>query len=369
MQTPKSLNDLLQEYTPLGCDLAVYQFVNHQATAGARRSTYLFVVLDGNAMIYACEIIVDHQKSLTTIYVAKVDTTGCHDRRKSPISGITRAILEYLATSQHGRLRICLFARSQPQYIFPYSSQNVGKHVLDDRSLVRWWAKLFDVLRRSLRCVEANCFLLMPGFEKLEALRHVPSEDYWQIGHPYDLEARATETILAFPDDPKTRFLEDIKADGQDDEITVKQFWEMMAYRQEMSFGHAIGFITLDALVEKVSDYRVDTKKNLIITKTYQKLENALKSEVYSSQQETGFATIHWLALVKQLLPDYEPILVSGRAVPRTNSAGINDDKERAAEVAVNQLEPRKRKKDVSAVNVLVPRKKNSEQKSNANDS
>lgn len=59
----------------------------------------------------------------------------------------------WLATGQRQRTKstgtkivISLFARAQSQYLFPGSADHGKKHVLDDRQLIRWWARVLDPL-------------------------------------------------------------------------------------------------------------------------------------------------------------------------------------------------------------------------------
>jgi len=178
---------------------------------------------------------------------------------------------------------ISLFARAQGQYLFPRSVENKGKHVLDDRQLIKWWCKTLDPVVRSSDVQEdAKAYLIVPGFDRQETAiffpaswRNDPVESRkWYHGHPLEYLARNVNVpprclIPRFPDDPKARYLDEL-----DDEIpnvadshanverspskntkgrtgmwrsvkTLAQFWEMMAFRQECSAGRMVGFIWL----------------------------------------------------------------------------------------------------------------------------
>lgn len=250
-------------------------------------------------LVYAIEVLVYSTKYLTTIFVAKADSTGYLGRlgipqssRTSPLRSITSTFISWLVENRQRpgvRLVVSLFARAQNQYLFPGSVENTGKHVLDDRQLIRWWCRTLDpVMRRTPgKSTETNAveeqtdkttsqgYVIVPGFDKHETTSFFPPSwrsdpprrRRWQYGHPFKEISRTPAApprclVPHFPDDPKARFLDEL-----DEEIpdaarsqafsspskrgsgiwrsvkTLEHFWETMAFRQECSSGRSVGFI------------------------------------------------------------------------------------------------------------------------------
>ncbi|PGH07330.1 hypothetical protein GX51_01874 [Blastomyces parvus] len=251
--------------------------------------------------IFAIEILVFTTANLTTVFVSKADSTGYLDRLKLPptakslMRSISTAVLSHVVSTLQRpgiRLVLSLFARAQNQYLFPGSVENPGKHILDDRGLVKWWCRVVDpILRRhepetrvdanghiaeeeknrdtEVKTTSATAYLIVPGCDKFESRTFFPpsakldpqTRPRWVNSYPLhqicgSQTAPTRCQVPRFPDDPKARFLLDL-----DDEIpditsetstgqwrsvkTIDQFWEMMAYRQECSAGRLVGFLWL----------------------------------------------------------------------------------------------------------------------------
>ena len=248
---------------------------------------------DREVFIFAIEILIYTTKNLTTLFVSKADSTGylnlLHPIRSSapsPIRVVTSTFVSWLAESRRRpgvRLVVSLFARAQDQYLFPGSVENSGKHVLDDRQLVKWWCKTLDpVLRGTSQHTDhdreaAQAYVIVPGFDKHETSSFFPPSwrsdpihaPKWQHGHPLRDIAPSPNApprclVPHFPDDPKARYLDEL-----DDEIpdqsssqtlfspskkgrgvwksikTLEQFWDSMSFRQECSSGRLVGFVWL----------------------------------------------------------------------------------------------------------------------------
>jgi regulator of Ty1 transposition protein 109 len=232
-------------------------------------------------LVYAIEILIYSTAYDTTFFVSKADSTGylhllgLEKGTPSPIRDISATFLSHLVEQrqrQNIRSVISLFARAQDQYLFPGSVEYNGKHVLDDRGLVRWWCRVLDPLieqsntttsSRPSQWESVKGYLTIPGLDSHETLSYIPkrigSNGSWRIGHPLQDNSRHPADVPPrcliphFPDDPKARFLDEL-----DDEITksrnnttgqwksvrsIDQFWDMMAFRQECSAGRLVGFI------------------------------------------------------------------------------------------------------------------------------
>ncbi|KAF2021151.1 hypothetical protein BU24DRAFT_416818 [Aaosphaeria arxii CBS 175.79] len=265
-------------------------------------------------LVLAIEVLVYSTKALTTIFVSKADSTGYltelnlpRSQGASPPKTICSTFVSWLARRRQRpgkKLVVSLFARAQDQYLFPASIDNPQKHVLDDRGLIKWWCKVLNPLlaeyapeedvkplterlkdvkdkasnNGGLRTEEratSKGYLVIPGYEEHETLRYVSSpsdrssQRRWAASHPLLQIAPypgAPPRCLVphFPDDPKSRFLDELDEelpDARAEEMTqqggtpsrsngqwksiksLDQFWETMAYRQECSSGRIVGFI------------------------------------------------------------------------------------------------------------------------------
>jgi regulator of Ty1 transposition protein 109 len=229
-------------------------------------------------LVFAIEVLIYSTAHDTTFFVSKADSTGFLHLLKlpkgtpSPLREISATFLRYLLDKrQRPNIRsvVSLFARAQDQYLFPGSAEYSGKHVLDDRGLVRWWCRVLTPLVGQSSPLESQSsqwdnvkgYLIVPGLDTHETRSYIPrgTEAPWTIGHPlqeisrYSSEVPPRCLVPHFPDDPKSRYLDEL-----DEEITkgqgiesgqwksvksIDQFWDMMAFRQECSAGRLVGFI------------------------------------------------------------------------------------------------------------------------------
>ncbi|KAI1411944.1 histone acetylation protein-domain-containing protein [Hypoxylon sp. FL1857] len=240
---------------------------------------------DKQVLVLALEIYIYTTSFSTIIFVSKADSTGylnLLDLPKgspSPIREVTACFLAFLVANRRRptkQLVVNLFARSQSQYLFPGSVKNNGKHILDDRGLVKWWCKVLNSLlegdeysdvRRPWDAIHG--YLIVPGLDNYETRAFLPrtgtAAANWTMGHPLEKISPYTKSpttyghkihprslIPTYPDDPKARFIEELEEStpekakllsGWRSPKTLDQFWEMMSFRQECSSGRLTGFI------------------------------------------------------------------------------------------------------------------------------
>lgn len=231
-------------------------------------------------LVFAIEVLIYSTTYSTTFFVSKADSTGYLHLLKlpkgspSPIRDICATFLSYLVERRRRpgvKSVISLFARAQGQYLFPGSSDNDGKHVLDDRGLIRWWCRVMSPVLEdaskpapddTARWQSVKGYLTVPGLDSQDVRLYLPpaTRSHWTVGHPLQSITKYITTVPPrclvprFPDDPKARFLDEL-----DDEIpnskdkgargewksvrTLAEFWETMAFRQECSAGRLVGFI------------------------------------------------------------------------------------------------------------------------------
>ncbi|KAL7934099.1 histone acetylation domain-containing protein [Trichoderma chlorosporum] len=233
-------------------------------------------------LVLGIEIFIYTTARSTTLFVSKADSTGFLDKLKlpkgapSPIREVCASFIRYLVDKRRRKdvqLVVSLFARAQDQYLFPGSIEYPGKHVLDDRGLVKWWCRVLDPIVESPPAGSLSAwrnskgYLVIPGLDVYETRAFIPrragAASCWSLSHPLERISHYYREfdwvpprclIPRFPDDPKSRFRDEL-----DDEVTktkamkttgswksvktLDMFWEMMAYRQECSSGRMTGFI------------------------------------------------------------------------------------------------------------------------------
>ena len=234
-------------------------------------------------MVLALEVFIFTTAFSTIIFVSKADSTGylqCLELPRgtpSPIREVAATFVSYLLKQRRRKgiqFVISLFARAQPQYLFPGSVENQAKHVLDDRGLVRWWCRVLNPLLeeshdesplRSKSWGRTRGYLVVPGLDAYETRAFLPRTTFasqnWTLGHPLAEMSHYTREydwvpprslIPRYPDDPKSRFRDELDLEsskwqqhmGSWKSIkTLDQFWDMMAFRQECSSGRLTGFI------------------------------------------------------------------------------------------------------------------------------
>ncbi|KAI2466691.1 histone acetylation protein-domain-containing protein [Annulohypoxylon bovei var. microspora] len=240
---------------------------------------------DTQVLVLGLEIYIYSTSFSTTIFVSKADSTGYLNLLNlpkgtpSPIREITSCFLAFLVAKRRRatkQLVVNLFARSQSQYLFPGSIKNDGKHVLDDRGLVKWWCRVFNSLLEGDEHLDirklwngTHAYLTIPGLDNYESRAFLPrtstAATNWTLGHPLEKISPYTSDpgtfgrniyprslIPTYPDDPKARFVQELEESTADKAKllsgwrtpkTLDQFWEMMAFRQECSSGRMTGFM------------------------------------------------------------------------------------------------------------------------------
>lgn len=233
-----------------------------------------------NVLVLGAEILLYSTMYTTTLFVSKADSTGYLKLLKlpkgtpSPIREICGAFISHLVEKRRRKDKqfvVSLFARAQSQYLFPGSVKNDGKHVLDDRGLVKWWCRVLGPLLKTPPkgslppWGSVRGYLVVPGVEEYETRAFLPRAllPLWSLTHPLERISHYTKEfdwvpprclIPRYPDDPKSRFRDELdeeaaqsgamrKAGTWQSVKTLDMFWEMMAFRQECSSGRMTGFI------------------------------------------------------------------------------------------------------------------------------
>jgi hypothetical protein len=209
---------------------------------------------------------------------------------------------------------IYVFARAQPQYLFRDSAKNLGKHVLSDRDLVRWWKNMIastygtkpngidngntatdsqplsEEKPQEINIPTDICgWWLIPGIgSEREALRviqssHSTSSLAWTYGHPHKGSREMAQSLIPqFPDDPKSRMMQ--SAMSNHGKVDIDTFWELAAIGEESGSGKITGYFRVD---EQVSDeQKTEDTKKLETEKSLEGTENPSEETEETKQKK-----------------------------------------------------------------------------------
>ncbi|GMK59897.1 hypothetical protein CspeluHIS016_0901140 [Cutaneotrichosporon spelunceum] len=344
------------------------------------------------------------------LYISKVDSSGY-----APPSPLTRVLASgllsyFLSPSTRpggvtGSVTATLFARSQGQYLFPNSVEGGGKRVLGGLGLCQWWKSVYEDAARLVGEVELS--YLLPSYSASEAKGILgPSRQpgvKWIYAPPFRTRLFRAKTSLAtlipsLPDDPKTRFLEELvssaldipstqqsqdkeekekrsrkDAEAAEDEaerrrahvalakVPAGEFWERMGFRQECASGDVTGFFSAHAGPQRDETERspsVDGEREgerpYEPPRVPHAVSKPLVERILTSMLNTDFGTRSlayagtdmWLASTRALVLDEvgeDGWAASSATIAPTSSAAAPAPKRK--EEAVTMLQPRKKKR------------------------
>ncbi|KAJ3413521.1 hypothetical protein HDV05_007904 [Chytridiales sp. JEL 0842] len=194
----------------------------------------------------------------TYLYIEKVDSTGYSNITKGAniLRSILKGFINYLTrTAPGGSISLHLFARAQPQYLFPHSAKNPAKRVLNDRQLIEWWMKTLlyinsENLQSSNAVDQQYGWWFVPGESEhsmSDIIRRSTSHLQlsftfeWKWGFLFAKEGLpAKATYPRFPDDAKTKALKLV-----DKSVSQSDFKEILATTGECSSGRLAAFFGL----------------------------------------------------------------------------------------------------------------------------
>ena len=183
------------------------------------------------------------------------------------------------------KTKIALFTRSEPQYLFPCSSENPSKHILDGESLLKWWLRVLDPVLTS-QFETHRAFLRIPSEDDKVIQRYLtPLRGNWSIGDVFGSDPKdiAVFKIPLFPDDPKARFLEHLCVESRVKAVSVAQFWEELQMRQEFRLGVIVSVIGVEG---KLKPSLADSSTGLICSyKMLKALKNFITGEDFHDDE------------------------------------------------------------------------------------
>lgn len=193
-------------------------------------------IAEGSPVVAAVRTLVDKLRSEPSFY-----RTLVHDQssEKNPIS-----------VSDNVNHRISLFTRSSEQYLFPESSENKNKHIINGNQLLKWWIGILDVIAVQRKW---QCYVTIPGSDSESVKKYISDVNgSWNLGSIFDKneDSPAIYTIPLLPDDPKGRFLEHLVVEGRHKTVKTKAFWEELGFRQEFRIGNVVGILGCELSVD-----------------------------------------------------------------------------------------------------------------------
>lgn len=181
----------------------------------------------------------DGVPAASIVYISKVDSSGYAASAGPVTRELAIGVLSHFlspATRPTPRVTATLFARSQGQYLFPNSVEGGGKRVLGGLGLCQWWKGVYESAAEALvtagvKTSDLHLRYLLPSYSASEAsgmlrapIRAPPVE--WEYKPPFTHPLLPTDTpslatlLPSLPDDPKTRFLEEL-VDAAVDRVTA----------------------------------------------------------------------------------------------------------------------------------------------------
>ena len=272
-------------------------------------TTHLHVLSFNEINLFALESFIyqSDDDQITTLFISKADTSGYYneDEKKYPLSireittALIRNLIRYHVDNQSSKLRVCLFAKAERQYLFPLSGDNTNKHILWDSNLVKWWLKTIDPLYDEFRQLK-KARLQIPGSDDKSIKSFFPKDSKlpWTVGDVFwnddDSSAKlpAVKCLPRFPDDPKTRFLDFLVSEKRALKVSRQQFWIELQGRQEFRLGSVVGIIGMEGYLKPSSTSKFDQQSGKLLTnKEYDMLREALISKLYTNQNEAKEAS------------------------------------------------------------------------------
>ncbi|ANB14466.1 H3 histone acetyltransferase RTT109 [Sugiyamaella lignohabitans] len=313
-------------------------------------STHFFVLSYKNIDFFALEIIIYESPNSMTLFVSKADTNGHYYELEAGASlsvldittGLLRGLLHhYIKPSK--LLRICLFAKSEGQYLFPLSSENPNKHVLPDGELVKWWLKVLNKLSGEFEQI-SRATLQIPGSDKSAIEAFFPKVTGngglpWTVGDIFrdesDLKRKrqrgAVYYIPRFPDDPKGRFLDYLVLEKRAQTTSLDQFILELQSRQEFRLGSVVGIIGVEGFIKENSDaYNLAVSSpHSVSYKEFVQLKDVLMNLSFATREFAESASEEF----SDRVPEFAKLKIFG-----AKEAKIKDKKTATTSAPVNVL-------------------------------
>lgn len=190
--------------------------------------------------------------------------------------------------------KISLFTRPADQYLFPGSSKNRKKHILNGIQLMKWWLNIIDSLveKNFDKSRKLRACLRIPGEEVSKVEKQFVGCKYqnWKSGDIFseDLGSLAAFSIPLFPDDPKSRFLHQLVEENRILDTNLRTFWFELQERQEFKLSVSVSVIGVEGYVNRQPDYFPIQREDVFVAsslKQFHFLKNYIIAEEYDTEE------------------------------------------------------------------------------------
>ncbi|RLV91123.1 Histone acetyltransferase [Spathaspora sp. JA1] len=216
-------------------------------------------------------------------------------------------------------IKVCLFTKAAPQYIFPNSAKNPHKHIINGQQLLKWWIPVINNVTSQWPIHK----LIIPGSDEISTKKFIEAFPSWSIGHIFKPQGPAVYSIALFPDDPKGRFLEHLIVENRFSTVNVDQFYEELGYRQEFRLGDLVGLIGCEikgvAIVSENTQDEIEEPIPRLSVYQYKQFINLVKSEDYHIEQDIkNLVSTKIPAFMEKNSINFEYISITGK-MPKIN--------------------------------------------------
>lgn len=244
--------------------------------------------------------------------------------------------------------KICLFTRPASQYLFPDSSKNTKKHILNGEELLKWWGSILDSLLVDYFQNGTQAKLRIPGEDPARVKLYLRGMKYplWQVGDIFtpNEKSLAVYSIPLFPDDPKARFIHQLAEEDRLLKVSASTFWIELQERQEFKLSVTVSVMgvsgyTLAAptLLPSSADVIVPRSK-----KQFKAIKKYITGEEYDTEEGAIEAFLNIRDFLMLRLATNLQVL-TGKKEYRARSQLAPTSK--ANSMAVTMLKPRKKSK------------------------
>ncbi|CAI4598324.1 BAK_1a_G0034620.mRNA.1.CDS.1 [Saccharomyces cerevisiae] len=200
--------------------------------------------------------------------------------------------------------KICLFTRPASQYLFPDSSKNSKKHILNGEELMKWWGFILDRLLIECFQNDTQAKLRIPGEDPARVRSYLRGMEYplWQVGDIFTSKENslAVYNIPLFPDDPKARFIHQLADEDRLLKVSLSSFWIELQERQEFK-------LSVTSSVMGISGYSLATPSlfpssaDVIVPKS-RKQFRAIKKYITGEEYDTEEGAIEAFTNIRDFL-------------------------------------------------------------------
>uniref|UniRef100_UPI000181D2FA Regulator of Ty1 transposition protein 109 n=1 Tax=Saccharomyces cerevisiae TaxID=4932 RepID=UPI000181D2FA len=301
------------------------------------KTQHFFSLFHQGKVFFSLEVYVyvtlwDEADAERLIFVSKADTNGYCNTRVS-VRDITKIILEFILSIDPNYYlqkvkpaiggsgfqqdlylsftcpreiltKICLFTRPASQYLFPDSSKNSKKHILNGEELMKWWGFILDRLLIECFQNDTQAKLRIPGEDPARVRSYLRGMKYplWQVGDIFTSKENslAVYNIPLFPDDPKARFIHQLAEEDRLLKVSLSSFWIELQERQEFK-------LSVTSSVMGISGYSLATPSlfpssaDVIVPKS-RKQFRAIKKYITGEEYDTEEGAIEAFTNIRDFL-------------------------------------------------------------------